>query len=250
MHLSANNSRSNRGTCKQHKLTWKNEDTHHCSCCLGRNISLLQLWYSILTQDVPVGSWLPCLLSRKKKKIKPPDFSATVCKYFPSLIYLPVFNPLVLTEWSHMLISPECSNCTKAISEGKTGPHIHQFLPVRTRGVRKTRWFSVLLLLQFWAGSRWKLLHTPGSHQDPHQHDCSIPAKAGKSQSPSFASRYAPSPSSHGFRQAEGAASGHLPASLHGQSSPFCTAALSSTRSLRIQPAIFVPSILADGHRI
>lgn len=43
------NSRSKNGTCKQHKLTWKNEDTYHCSCCLGRNISHVQLCYTILS---------------------------------------------------------------------------------------------------------------------------------------------------------------------------------------------------------
>lgn len=30
-----------------------------------------------------------------------------------------------------MLISPECTNCTKAISEGKADPHTHQFLQCR-----------------------------------------------------------------------------------------------------------------------
>lgn len=32
-----------------------------------------------------------------------------------------------------MLISPECSTCTKAISEGKTDPHVHQFAPGQMR---------------------------------------------------------------------------------------------------------------------
>lgn len=39
-----------------------------------------------------------CLLCTLGEKSKHADLSATVCKYFPSLIYLPVFNPLVLLE--------------------------------------------------------------------------------------------------------------------------------------------------------
>lgn len=118
-----------------------------------------------------------------------------------------------------MLISPECSNCTKAILEGKADPHTHQFFTVQMREVRKTHWFSVLLLLQLWAGSRSKLLHMPSSHQDLHQHDSSMPARAGKSQIPSFASCMSLLPA-HTASDRCGVESGHCPVSFPGQSSP------------------------------
>lgn len=47
--------------------------------------------------ELQVADCLSALWGEKKKS-KHNDFSATVCKYFPSLIYLPVFNPLVLLE--------------------------------------------------------------------------------------------------------------------------------------------------------
>lgn len=145
-----------------------------------------------------------------------------------------------------MQISPECSNCTKAISEGKANPHIHQFPPEQTRRVRKTRWFSVLLLLQLWAGSRPKLLHMPSSHQDLHQrlqHVC----RGRKASNPILCFLYVLSPCSHGFWQVVGY-KWPLPCLLSWPILTFPRAALSSTRNLKIKLLIFVPSILVAGH--
>lgn len=66
-HLSANNSRIGRGTCKQNELTWKNEDTDHCSCLSWKNkyscVTAYRHWMHLYIG----GSWLPCLYSGKKK---------------------------------------------------------------------------------------------------------------------------------------------------------------------------------------
>lgn len=157
-----------------------------------------------------------------------PDLSATVCKYFPSLMYLTVFNPLVATERNHTLISPECSNCTKATSEDKTDLQICQFLPVQTRAVRKTSWFFCITASPVPGCQQMKsFCNRPSSHQNLRQED--------GSQSPSSAS-WCPFCLLTRLPTAGGAASGHIPIS-----SPCCRAALSSTRSLRVQLLIFIP---------
>lgn len=168
-----------------------------------------------------------------------PDLSATVCKYFPSLMYLTVFNPLVSTERNHTLISPECSNCTKATSEDKTDLQISQFLPVQTRGFRKTSWFFCITTSPVPGCQQMKAsaiaAKWPSSHQNLRQEDGSVPARAGRSQSPSSAS-WCPFCLLTRLPTGGGAASGHTPIS-----SPCCRAALSSTRSLRVQLLIFIP---------